>query len=211
VRELLAGLPPALRWAITGAAGLLAALLIGVGVWTLLQHREAATAQAFAAASAGYRQATGGNDAARLEAAAKGLSDFVASHPRATTAGQAWYLLGNLEYQRRRYDQALAAFEEAARRDSGTVGILSRLGAGYTWEAKGDAARALALYTEGLKNRGPKDFLYGELMLGTARAQEELKQPAAAIATYQKLLKEIPESGRAEEIRTRLAILGAAA
>lgn len=211
MREFLAGLPPALRWTITGVAGLLAALAIGAGVWTFIQHREAAAAQAFATASAGYRQATGGTDAARLEAAAKALSEFVASHPRAATAGQAWYLLGNLEYQRRRYDQALAAFEEAARRDGGTVGVLSRLGTGYTWEAKGDPGRALAVYSEGLKNRGPKDFLYGELMLATARVQEELKQPAAAIETYRKLLKETPESGRAEEIRTRLAILGASA
>lgn len=211
MRDYLAGLPPAIRWGLLGIGGLLGALALAAGVWTFFQHREAAAAQAFAAASATYRQAAAGSETARLEDAAKALSQYLADHPRAASAAQASYLLGNLEYQRRRYDAALTAFEAAARRDTGIVGTLSRLGTAYTWEAKGDPGRALTVYTDAVKGRGPKDFLYGELMLGMARTQEELKQPAAAIETYRKLLKETPESGRADEIRTRLAILGASA
>jgi TolA-binding protein len=44
-----------------------------------------------------------------------------------------------------------------------------------------------------------------------ARAQEQLKQPAAAIETYRRILKDAPDAPRAEEARARLALLGAPA
>src|SRR5262249_41471729 len=133
------------------------------------------------------------------------------SYPRSAPAAQAWYFLGNVEYRRGAPDAALAAFGEAARRDAGSVGLLSRLGAGYAWEAKKDPARALEAYQDALKGRGPKGFLCAAPLLGGPGAQEQLNQPAAAIETYRRLLKEGADSPRAEEARARLAILGASA
>jgi TolA-binding protein len=207
----LGDLPLIARWGILSVAGLLLSLLVGAGVWTFLQHREATARQAFAAASASYRQAMASPEPARLATAAQALTQFLKDYPRISAAAQASYLLGNVQYQRREYDAALSAFGEAARRDAGSVGALSRLGAGYTWEAKGDLARALETYRDALQGRQPKGFLYGELLLATGRVQEQLKQPAAAIATYRQLLREVPDSARAEEVRIRLAILGARA
>lgn len=207
----LAGLPPGARWGVLGVAGFLVALLIGTGVWALVQHRERAARRAFVAVSLSYRQAVASADESQLDVAARALTQFLRDYPRTPDAPQAWYFLGNLEDQRRHFDAALTAFGEAARRDGGTVGALSRLGIGYAWEAKGEPQRALDAYAEALKGRGPKDFLYDELLLGTARLQEQLKQPGAAIESYRRLLREAPESARAEEARTRLAILGASA
>lgn len=209
LRDALAGLPPAARWSLLGVGGLVVALLIGGGVWTFLERREAQARLAFATTAATYRQAMVEPTEAQLTAAASALSQFLGAYPRSSVAPQAWYFLGNVEYQRRAYDPALKAFEEAARRDSGTVGTLSRLGAGYAWEAKEDPARALEAYREALKGRGPKDFLYAELLQATARAHELLNQPAAAIDTYRRLLKEIPDYPRAGDVRIRLAALGA--
>jgi TolA-binding protein len=211
VRDWLAGLPPAFRWSLLGAAGLLAVLAVASGVWGYLGQREASARRAFTLASTTYRQAMAAPDEASLEGAAKALAQFVADYPRSAPAGQAWYDLGNVEYRRRRYDAALTAFGEAARRTGGTVAALSRLGMGYAWEAKEDSGRALETYTAALKGRTPSDFVYVDLMLATARAQEQLKQPAAAIKTYRQLLQDSPGTSRAEEVRTRLAILGAGA
>lgn len=208
----LAGLPPVARWAVLGGAVFLVLLLGTAAVWGVFQHRQTSARQAYALASAAYREAMGAaTPDEQLADTEKALKQFLNDHPRSPQATQAWYLLGNVEYRRGAHDAALAAFGEAARRDSATIGILSRLGAGYAWEAKKDPTRALQAYQDALKNRGAKDFLYAEALLGVARGQEQLTQTPAAIETYRRLLKEVPSSPRAEEARARLAILGAAA
>ncbi len=211
MRDWLAGLPPVARRVVLGVGGLLVVLLVWVGIWSVIQQREVSARRAFAVVNATYRQAMAPGEEARLADVAKSLREFLKDSPRSAAAAQAWYFLGNVEYRRGAPDAALAAFGEAARRDGGSVGALSRLGAGYAWETKNEPARALAAYQEVLKDRGPKDFLYAELLLSVARVQEQLKQPAAAVETYRRLLKDVPDSARAEEARARLAILGAAA
>jgi tetratricopeptide (TPR) repeat protein len=204
----LAALPAAARWAILSAVALLATLLIGAGVWSALERREASAQRALASAEAVYRQALASRQEASLAAAASKLEQFLKDYPRSTGAGQAWYLLGNVEYERRRFDAALAAYEKAAARSAGTVGTLSRLALGYAWEAKGDAARALDAYRAGLTDRGPKDFLYGEFLLAKARVEEQLTRRTEAIETYRSFLKAVPEAAQAEAVKSRLAAWG---
>lgn len=206
--DLLASLPTLARWGILSAASLVLIVLVGAGVWTFLQHRDAVARRAFLTVTQTYSQAMANGQEQALAGAAETIRQFLRGHPRSSVAAQAWYSLGNLEYQRRSLDAALAAFAEASRRDSASVGSLSRLGVGYVWEAKGDPARALEAYQSALGGRDPKDFLYGELILATARVQEELKQPGAAIESYKRFLQSAPSSARAEEVRIRLAILG---
>ncbi len=206
----LAGLPPAARWAALGVLAVLVILAGVAGAWAVVQHRAATARQGFVLAAAVYRDAMGGADAAQLGAAETALKEFLKAHPRAADAPVAWYALGNVEYRRGAYQAAIAAFGEAAR-DTGSIGTLSRLGMGYAWEAEKQPARALEAYQQGLQGRDPKQFLYAELLLGVARAQEQLQQQTAAIETYRRLLREVPDTPRAEEVRARLAILGAAA
>ena len=66
-------------------------------------------------------------------------------------------------------------------------------------------------YQQSLAGRGPKDFLYGELLLAKARAQELSKDSAGAVATYKLYLKDLPSSERLEDVRIRLALLGSPA
>jgi hypothetical protein len=57
----------------------------------------------------------------------------------------------------------------------------------------------------------PKDFLYGDLLLAKARVHEQSHDSTGAIATYRQYLKDLPTSDRAQDVRIRLALLGAAA
>jgi TolA-binding protein len=210
VRDLLAVLPPVARWSILGTLGLLVVLAAAAGVRGFLQYREGIARQAFIEVKATYREATEPSAGeSQLAEAAKRLKQFLDDYPRSRLAAEAWYSLGNVEYRRRDYDAARAAFAEAAQRGAGTLRGLSLLGIGYAWEGKGDLARALEAYREAVQGYPTKDPVFGELLLATARVQEELKQPAAAIETYRRLLKEAPDSARVEDARSRLAILGA--
>src|SRR5207247_1673241 len=55
---------------------------------------------------------------------------------------------------------------------------------------------------------GTRDFYYEALLADLGRAQELAGQKADAIETYRRILKELPQARRAEEIRARLRSLG---
>ncbi len=211
LRDWLGGLPPAVRWILLGVAGVLLVTMVGGGVWTWLGHREEQAQRALGQVLATAQRATTSGQAAELEAAATALRGYLTAHPSARASVQAWYTLGQVEFSRGQWDAALAAFAESARRDRGSIGRLSRLGQGYAYEAKGDAARALEVYQQVLGGLGAKDFLYGDFLLAKARAQELAKDQAGAIATYKQYVKDLPTSDRIQDVRMRLALLGAAA
>ena len=210
IRAWFDALPAALRWTLLAVAAALVLVLVGSGVWSWLGRREIASQQALGSVIVAAQQGVASGQPAELDAAAQALSAFLASHSGTGAGQQAWYLLGQVEFRRRQWDAAGAAFGEAARRDGGSIGALSRLGQGYAHEAKGDPARALEVYQQALGRLGPKDFLYGDLLLAKARAQEQTKDSTGAIATYKQYLKDLPSADRVQDVRIRLALLGSA-
>jgi tetratricopeptide (TPR) repeat protein len=210
VRAWFGALPALARWVILSVSSVLLLVLIASGVWSWRGHREAAAQQAIGSVLSTVQRAIGSGQATELDSAAKTLSAFLASHSGTRAGQQGWYLLGQVEFQRRQWDAAISAFAEAARRDGGTIALLSRIGQGYAYEAKGDPARALEVYQQALSGRGPKDFLYGDLLLAKARAHEQNKDSAGAVATYKQYLKDLPSTDREQEVRIRLALLGSA-
>jgi TolA-binding protein len=206
----LAELPAAIRWGIGGGLGLLVLAVALSATWSWQERREAASQTALTPAVAAAHQALGSRESGALEDAARRLNQFLKDYPRSRAATQAWYLLGEVELQRHEWDASAAAFTEAARRDAGDLGLLSRLGQGHALEGKGEIARALAVYQQALGGLGPKDFLYGDLLLAKARALEQTKDSAGAIATYRQYLKDLPGSDQADEVRIRLGLLGVA-
>jgi tetratricopeptide (TPR) repeat protein len=211
IRAWLAGLPAAIRWTLLAVGGLFLLTLVAGGVWSWRGHQEEAARRALGPVLATAERAVGSGQPTELEAAAAALRQFLASHPSARASHQAWYFLGQVEFRRSQWDPAIAAFAEASRRDRGSIGALSRLGQGYAFEAKGDAARALEVYQQALSGGvGPKDFLYGDFLLAKARAQELIKDSTGAIATYRQYLKDLPSADRVQDVRIRLALLGSA-
>lgn len=207
--ELWGDLPPLFRWGSAATAGVVLGLIVVSGVWTILQRREAAARSAFVEVTATYRVAQSSPQDTSLAAAAQALGQFLTNHGGSAVAAEAQYFLGNVEAQRRSYDHAVRAFDEAARRGRGTVVTLSRLARAYSLEAKGDHGQALEAYEAARSRADPKEYPYAEALLGIARLQELLKEPAKAIEAYRRLLKDVPDAPQAADIRSRLALLGA--
>lgn len=210
---------PWLRWAVLGVLALaLVGGVAGAG-WAWYSAQETRAREAFAQASEVVQlaQATTPGAApsppppeARARAVAA-LEVLLAQHPRAAIVPQAAYQLGNLRYADAQYPQARGAFEVAlAGGATGNLKALCALGIAYTWEAQKDLGKAQTAYEAALAGRGAKDFLYEELLIDLARVQEFGGNPPAAIATYERLLKDVPDSRRADDIRSRIATLKSA-
>lgn len=211
LRRAFEGTPDNLwKWVLVSGTTITVVLLLVLGGWfwwSAYQSRgmvelERASGQARAAIRP---QASA---EARTEAI-KALRAVIERYPRLTALPQAAHQLGNLHYQAKAFDEARKAYELClARGPRGALGTLCRLGVGYAWEGgQGNPAKALAAYEGALQGLKPNDFLYDELSLGVARAYELLGQPAKARETYARLLKELPQGFRREEVSVRLASL----
>jgi TolA-binding protein len=140
------------------------------------------------------------------------LQAVLTQHGRSAAAAQAAYQLGNLQYQAGDYAAARAAYEIAlAKGAGGSLRTLSASGVGYTWEAQKNYASAVTAYDVAARGLGARQFFFEEALLDLARAQALAGKPAEARATYERLLKDAPETRRAEDIRGRLAALDPAA
>ena len=139
------------------------------------------------------------------------VEQFLASNRSSALAPLAAYDLGNLRFATGQYAAARVAYELAlARGASPTIRALARSELAATWEAERDFARAADLYQGLLTDLQPKDFLYEQTLLDLARTQALAGRRDQAVATYQRVLKDLPASARADEVRARLAALTAA-
>ena len=197
------------RWAGL-ALIILAAVGLGWGGWMVWSTRaESHGAVALAQARFLLAQAQTPNAVPEAkERAQKALEDVVAEYPRLSSGAQAAYQLGNLRFAAGQYPQARAAFQVArSRARSASLTSLASLGVGFTFEAEKNYEAAEKSFAETVKGASPKDFLYEEAMSDMARVQELGGKRAAALETYQKILKELPDGRRAEELRARVATL----
>ena len=202
-----------LRWAVLGL-GVVIVVGIGWAGWAAWKNRyEAQGAMALAQARtlAAQVQAPGAAADSR-ERAEKALQAVISDYPRLSSVAQAAYLLGSMRFGAARYPEARASYELAlAKAGSSSLATLASLDIGYCWEAEKNYAAAEKAYQSVVNGAKPKDFLYEEAMVDIARAQELGGKRAAAMETYQRLLKDLPDSRRAAEIRSRVASLQPAA
>jgi tetratricopeptide (TPR) repeat protein len=187
--------------------------LAGTAGWLWLRAEETRGQVALAGAAEAVQQGEGPLATAEGRQKAIGLLQAVlAQHSRSAAATQAAYQLGNLQYQAGDYAAARAAYEIAlAKGASGSLRTLSASGVGYTWEAQQNYANAVTAYDAAARGLGPKQFFFEEALLDLARAQALAGKPADARVTYERVLKDAPESRRAEDIRGRIAGLDPAA
>ena len=200
---------PRTRWVVLGLG---AVIVVGLGWagWTAWKNRyESQGSVAFAQARTLVAQAqTPGAATDARERAEKALQGVIADYPRLSSVAQAAYLLGSLRFGAAQYPQARSSFELArAKAGSRSLAALAGLDIGYCWEAEKNYDAAEKAYLSAISGAKPKDFLYEEAMVDAARVQELGGKRTAAVETYQLLLKDLPDTRRAEEIRSRVASL----
>ena len=197
------------RLALQVGAGVLVVAVIVTAAWAWYRTQESRGEAALAAASMLVQAASVPQPAPDARAKAIAALDAVLrDHPRFSGAGVAAYQLGNLRYSAGEPAPARGAYELAlAKGGPESIRALSALGIGYTWEAEKNYANAATAYEAALKAMAPKGFLYEDTLTALARVQELGGKPAAAMEIYQRLLREVPETRRAEDLKTRLAEL----
>lgn len=197
-----------IRLALLAATVVVALGVVLAGTWMWHRSRESDGLAALAEASLLVRRAEGAPSASPdRDRAIKAVEAVIASYPRLSAIGQATYQLGNLQYAAGRYAAARAAYERtAADTSAGTLRGLAGMGIGYTWEAEKKYDEAVKAY-EQVERLGPKTFLHEEALMAQARALGAAGKTAAAVETYQRLLREAPDSPQASELRSRIASL----
>lgn len=192
---------------------MVALALLATAGWLWLRSEDARGQAALAGVAEAVQQGEGplASAEARQKAIAM-LQTVLAEHGRSSAATQAAYQLGNLQYQAGDYAAARAAYQLAlAKGAEGSLRTLSASGVGYTWEAQQDYASAVTAFEAAARQLAPKQFFFEQALLDLARAQTLAGKPAEARATYERLLKDAPETRRAEDIRGRLAALPSSA
>jgi len=201
---------PAPRTLLAVVVGILVVLLVAGGAWfwysTQQERAQAVHADALAqAATARTAQATPEAKATAMRA----LEAALAQAPGAPLAAQSAYELGGLRFDAGQYGPARAAYGIAIAKAGGvTIRTLARAGIAASWEAERDFAKASDAYNAALADQKPGQFYYEDLLLGLGRTQEMAGRRDDAIATYKRLLKDVPKLLRESEVRGRLASLG---
>lgn len=187
----------------------LALAVLGVAGWLWLRAEDSRGQVALAASSELVQLADGPQ--ATPDARAKAIAALqlvLAQHGRSSAAVQAAYELGNLQFQAGDYAAARGAYElTLAKGASGSLRTLAASGVGYTWEAEKNYASAVTAYEAVARAVPTGQFFFEDALLDLARAQALAGKPADAVATYERLLKDAPDTRRAADIRARIAAL----
>ncbi|MBI5968320.1 MAG: tetratricopeptide repeat protein [Deltaproteobacteria bacterium] len=118
------------------------------------------------------------------------------------TAQVARIYIGYCHYALKEYDQALASYSQCL---DGPFQPMAFNGMGYSYEAKGDFAKALDNYQKNAEEDG--NPYQEEGLLGIARCYEALNQQQKALGAYQKSLSRNPKSRLADFIQWKIGEL----
>jgi tetratricopeptide (TPR) repeat protein len=189
---------------VIAAVGILA---LGAWGWYRLEEAKGQASLASALILVQRAEAEPASGEARARAI-EALEAVLSQHSRLSAAPQVAYYLGNLRYAAKEYAAARAAYElTLAKGATGSLRALAALGIGYAWEAEKKYPEAQAAYERALLGLTGKDFLYEEAAMSLARVQETSGKVAAALETYRRILKEVPDTRRADELKSRVASL----
>jgi tetratricopeptide (TPR) repeat protein len=203
---------PSTRTLVIAVAAVVVVALAAFGGWAWYDASQRRTSAAYAEVMTRAQAADAPEAPVEAKAAAaRDLEQLLARYPSARSVPQAAYELGNLRFAAKNYAGARGAYELALQRGAqGMMRALARAGIARSWEAERDFAKAADAYGVLVKDLDPKSFVYEDALIDYARSLELAGKKAEAVAAYQKVLKDVPNARRADDIRTRLASLGTA-
>jgi len=147
--------------------------------------------------------------AEELQQAAATFRKVLTDYPRSSAAPQAAYMLGNALSALKDWDGASKAYEDFLNRysDQRTLVplVYQRLGYVQLSQGKADEAEKTFLKITTMAGAPNRDHALYEL----ARINDALNRPEGALAHYQELIKDHPQSPYAEEASIRLKTLDA--
>lgn len=194
---------------VTGGVVAVALLATGVWLWSTAQQQRGSAVYAQVLLRAHQSQLPQMTAEAKI-AAMNDLERVLAEYPSNVMAAEAAYEIANFRFSAGQYDKARAAWQVTiARASTGTLKTMARAGIGYAWEAERKLPEAMQAYEAALTELKPGSFYYEETLLDLARVQELTGKKDVATATYRRILKDLPKTVRSDEIRSRLASLGA--
>jgi tetratricopeptide (TPR) repeat protein len=184
---------------------------LGSWAWWDAQQRRQVAAAAEILARVPAALAPDATAETRL-AAARELEALLQRHPSARTVPMTAYELGNLRFAAGQYAAARAAYDIALQRGAtGALNAMAGAAAARTWEAERDFGHAAEAYGALATRLTPRSFMYEDALIDQARSLELAGKKDDAIAAYRRVLKDVPTARRADDVRSRLASLGASA
>ncbi|MDP6124927.1 MAG: outer membrane protein assembly factor BamD, partial [Candidatus Latescibacteria bacterium] len=136
---------------------------------------------------------------------AKEMLDILRGRADDDLASQASYSLGQLAFEERRYSDSIIFYQEVLSRTKDEEQALEARGRiGYAWIELGDPRRAIPIFADLADNAVTYSARYNALT-NLARAQRDLGNPEAALATLDGLEQDERFSDRIPETRVEIA------
>lgn len=142
-------------------------------------------------------------------AAIQGYKDLISQYPRSDAAVTAYYRLGNLYFNLKDVDAAVAAYQEFLKKASpqSDLTTLANSGLGNCLEAKKDFSKALEYYEAAMKTSAAPSF---EVLnySSVARIYEQMNNPEKAVEFYRKALGKTTDPLMTLYLKRKISILG---
>ncbi len=187
-----------------------AAVIAGAaGIFFWYEGRQEAAAQTALAAAEKPPADAKPEAPPNVDETVKRLSEVAAKYPRTVAAEEALIRLGDLRYDAKKYDEALAAYNQYLSQFSrGRFRIMAALGKAYSEEAKGDLQGAANTLSP-IVNSAPNDPLAGEAYSTLAHVYEAQKKPEDALRIYGQIAEKFPQTQWAQNALQRMSALKA--
>jgi len=147
------------------------------------------------------------SEEAKYNQALPSFQKVIDSYPRSRSAAQARYYQGVCYIRLNKYEDAIKSLEESVKRSSDRlVKALILKNLAYSYEATGNYQKAAELYRNHLRALSrvvPKELV----ILDMGKYYEKANQPKEAMAQYQRIIDEFPESPYIDEAQDRLDTL----
>jgi predicted negative regulator of RcsB-dependent stress response len=182
--------------------------ILGAGYWWYQGQKENEASRALAQAAATSRGEQPGTPV-NPDEAMKRYRDVAQQYRGTHSAEESLILLGNLQSEAGKADEAIGTFSEYLSTYSrGRFRMMAGLGKAYAQEAKGDLQGAANTLSEVL-DRGKDDPLAGEAYMSLARLYEGLKKPDDAMRVYGQVVELYSQTQWAQHALQRMTALKA--